>query len=71
MSRTFRLLAILAGVTVLVLLVRQVGLEALWAGSRAVGWLLIPILLLHGAVYGLNAIAWWITLAHEPNCPRF
>ncbi len=71
MSRTFRLLAILAGVTVLVLLVRQVGLEALWAGSRAVGWLLIPILLLHAAVYGLNAIAWWITLAHEPNCPPF
>lgn len=71
MNRTFRLLAILAGVTVLVLLVRQVGLEALWAGSRAVGWLLIPILLLHAAVYGLNAIAWWITLAHEPNCPPF
>ncbi len=69
MSRTFRLLAILAGVTVLVLLVRQVGLEALWAGSRAVGWLLVPILLLHAVVYGLNAVAWWITLAHEPNCP--
>ncbi len=71
MSRTFRLLAILAGMAVLVLLVRQVGLEALWSGSRAVGWLLIPILLLHAVVYGLNAVAWWITLAHEPNGPDF
>ena len=71
MTRTFRLLAMLAGATVLILLVRQVGLEALWSGSRAVGWLLIPILLLHAVVYGLNAVAWFITLAHEPNRPPF
>lgn len=71
MSRTFRLLAMLAGATVLILLVREVGLEALWQGARAVGWLLIPILLLHALVYGLNAVAWWITLAPEPDCPPF
>jgi len=71
MTRAFRFLAILAGVTVLVLLVRQVGLAAIWAGSRAVGWLLIPILLLHAVVYGLNAVAWWITLAPEPDRPPF
>ena len=71
MTRVFRLLAILAGATVLILLVRQVGLDALWSGSRAVGWLLIPILLLHAVVYGLNAVAWWITLAPEPDCPPF
>ena len=61
MSRTFRLLAMLAGATVLILLVRQVGVDALWSGSRAVGWLLIPIVLLHAVVYVLNATAWWIT----------
>ncbi len=71
MSRTFRLLAMLAGATVLILLVRQVGVDALWSGSRAVGWLLIPIVLLHAVVYVLNATAWWITLAHEPNRPPF
>lgn len=71
MTRTFRLLATLAGAAVLILLVRQVGLDALWSGARAVGWLLIPILLLHALVYGLNAVAWWVTLAPEPNCPPF
>ena len=71
MKRWLRVLAFIAGAAVLVVLVRQVGIPAVVRGAQAVGWLLIPIILIHGVVYGLNSVAWWLTLAPEPGCPPF
>lgn len=69
MSRSLRLVAFLVGAGVLALLVREVGLDVLAEGTRTVGWLVAPIIGLHAVVYGLNTIAWWLTLAHEPGAP--
>ncbi len=69
MSRPLRFLALAAGAVILGLLVREVGIESLVDGARAVGWLAVPIVALHGVVYGLNTFAWWLTLAHEPGAP--
>ena len=71
MSRTLRLVALLVGAVVLALLIREVGIDTLADGARTVGWFAIPIVALHAVVYGLNATAWYITLAHEPGAPPF
>jgi uncharacterized protein (TIRG00374 family) len=69
MNRPLRALALAAGAAILALLVRQVGVETLLEGARAVGWWVVPLVALHAVVYGLNTLAWWITLAHEPGAP--
>jgi uncharacterized protein (TIRG00374 family) len=71
MSRTLRLVAFVVGAAVLALLIREVGVDTLADGVRTVGWLAVPIVGLHAVVYGLNAVAWYITLAHEPGAPPF
>ncbi len=71
MSRTLRLVAFLVGAVVLALLIREVGVDTLADGARTVGWFAVPIVALHAFVYGLNAFAWYITLAHEPGAPPF
>ncbi|MBK9548818.1 MAG: flippase-like domain-containing protein [Gemmatimonadetes bacterium] len=63
MSRTLRLVAFLVGAVVLALLIREVGVDTLAEGARTVGWFAVPIMALHAVVYGLNAVAWYITLA--------
>lgn len=71
MSRTLRVAALLLGVAILALLVAEVGLDSLVDGVRTIGWLTLPIVALHGIVYGLNTVAWWLTLRHETDAPPF
>jgi uncharacterized protein (TIRG00374 family) len=69
MTRSFRLLALVVGAVILLVLVNQVGVGTLVDGARQVGWLAIPIFALHALVYWLNAVAWWLSIAHLPGCP--
>jgi uncharacterized protein (TIRG00374 family) len=70
-TRTLRTAAMVAGVAILGFLTYSVGFETLLRGIRLVGWMAIPIVLLHAVVYALNAVAWWLTLSHEPGAPPF
>jgi hypothetical protein len=61
----------LLGAALFAVLVNHIGLAALAAGLADLGWLLVPIVALHAAVYALNAGAWSVILAGESGRPPF
>lgn len=54
------------GIVVLILLVRQAGLTTLMASIRRAGWVIAPIVVLWGVVYGCNARAWQLLVPDRP-----
>jgi uncharacterized membrane protein YbhN (UPF0104 family) len=71
MNRWWRPLLALAGTILLITIVRMIGVPVIVAGLRRAGWVIVPILLLQGVAYLLNAWAWWRILPPEPGRPRF
>jgi hypothetical protein len=70
---TLRLRVILfaIGLALAAVVVRQVGLATLVAQVRAIGWLLLPIVVVWGVVYTLNTCAWYTMLGLEATRPPF
>lgn len=62
MSRAISLLTTLIGLALLVLLVRQVGVHAVLAGARQVGWGFLAILAISGVRILARAAAWRLCL---------
>lgn len=69
MTRLWRPLLALVGTALLIAMVWVIGPGVIAAGVREAGWWLVPILTLHVVVYGLNALAWWVSLAPTPDRP--
>ena len=65
MSRLISLLTTLVGLVLLVVLVRRVGVDAVLAGVRQVGWGFLAILLISGLRILVRAAAWRLCL--EPQ----
>jgi hypothetical protein len=62
MSRAFSLLTTLVGIVLLVVLVRRVGVDAIAAGARQVGWGFLLIVAIAGLRLLVRAAAWRLCL---------
>ncbi len=71
MSRKLQLLLFLCGSAVFGYLVLRIGPGQLLADAAHTGWMFVPIFLLYGVVYLLNAGAWQLIMAGEPAHPPF
>jgi uncharacterized protein (TIRG00374 family) len=60
-----RLVLLALGLGLLIYLVRMVGLEALFANARRLGWTFLLLVLLYGGVHFLRAVSWRSCLREE------
>ncbi len=71
MSLRWRALVFTAGAVAFALLVAHARPRHIAESVAAVGWLLVPIVLLYGLVNLCNAAAWHVVMAGEPVRPPF
>jgi uncharacterized protein (TIRG00374 family) len=71
MNRTGRVAVFAAGAALFIYLVAHIGLQQLAADAHAIGWMIVPILLVWVVVYLLNTTAWRLTMVGEPRRPAF
>lgn len=69
MSLKLRLVLFLFGLTLALLVVHQVGLQALLAHLATAGWLLVPVICVWAVVYFANATGWRTLLSIEKSRP--
>jgi uncharacterized protein (TIRG00374 family) len=70
-SLRLRLILFCVGLLLAAVVVVQVGATTLLNHLLATGWLLLPVSLVWGVVYLLNACAWYTMLGLEPARPSF
>src|SRR5690349_13120487 len=66
-----RALLFLVGAGAFALMVAHAGVPTILANIRAVGWLVVPIVLLYGVVQLFYAASWQTVMAAEPVSPPF
>jgi uncharacterized protein (TIRG00374 family) len=71
MSLRLRLLLFTVGLALAALIVRQVGVATLLSHLKDKGWLILPVVLVWGLVYTLNALGWFTMLGLEAARPPF
>jgi uncharacterized protein (TIRG00374 family) len=71
MSLRLRLILFTVGLALAGLIVRKVGVHALLEHVHTIGWLIIPVVLVWGLVYTLNASGWYTMLGVEAVRPPF
>jgi uncharacterized protein (TIRG00374 family) len=70
-SLRLRLTLFCVGLLLAAVVVLQVGVATLVRHLLATGWLLLPVSLIWGVVYALNACAWYTMLGLEPSRPSW
>jgi hypothetical protein len=66
-----RILLLILGLGVFIYLVFDFGLESILLNLRRTGWWFVPIVAVWGAVYWMNARAWYLVLHTEEPDPGF
>ncbi len=69
MTRYWRPALALLGGAVVVAIVLMIGPGVILDGVRRAGWIIVPILLLQGLSYALNAVAWWLVMPRGDDRP--
>jgi len=70
-SRRLQTAVFLLGAAVFAVLINHIGVRRLADDLARLGWLVVPMVALHALVYALNAAAWQVILAREPDRPSF
>lgn len=71
MIKYWRIALALFGTAVLVIMVRAIGPSVLLGAVRQAGWVIVPIIVVQGVVYALNAAAWRITMRPDATRPSY
>jgi Lysylphosphatidylglycerol synthase TM region len=71
MSKRLRAAVFAAGAVLFIYLIAHIGLRQLAADARAVGWMMVPIVLVWGVVYLLSTAGWRFTMDGEARRPAF